>query len=124
MKSTYLNLQNLTSLIVVAAFMVFVSGCQSEQDKQKRQELKKQQLEERRLAARDESEKQIEEALSKGALLLSKTAIGDVVIETYEIPRPQYFYGTRLGLARDICVVYLRRNSAPAMSCYSTEKSN
>jgi hypothetical protein len=124
MKSAYPNLLRLVFLIIVSAFVAIVSGCQSEKDKQTKLEINKQQREERRLAAQEESEKKIEEALTKGSVLLSKTTAGDVVIETYEIPRPRYLLGSRFGLTKDICVVYTKRGSVPVMSCYLTENFN
>ncbi len=60
---------------------------------------------------------EIMEAVQRGAVLLSRSTIGDATIETYEIPRPYYVLGKPFLLEKDICVVYLKRGTPPVMTC-------
>lgn len=59
--------------------------------------------------------------LSKGATLLSSSKAGEVIVETYEVPRYRYVAGYKMGVTKDICVVYTRRGAEPLMDCYRTE---
>lgn len=63
-----------------------------------------------------------EETISKGATLLSRATVGEVTIEAYEVPRHRYVItGSKLGITKDICVVYTKRDVEPLMHCYRTE---
>ena len=71
---------------------------------------------------RQEREAIDEETVSRGASLLSRSTVGEVTIEAYEVPRHRYVVtGLKLGITKDICVVYTKRGASPLMYCYRTE---
>ena len=110
-----------STTILASLFLSLLSACSDTAEEERKAQEKASQratLEKKR----QDREAVNEETISKGASLLSRSTIGEVTIEAYEIPRHRYVItGSKLGVTKDICVVYTKRGVEPLMDCYRTE---